>query len=372
MPDSPFMEICTVFPLDSAEPMRSFGLPAIDLLPNGELLCTAITTIAGLPYEERSYQVVGALSADGGRSWGPVFTIMEGLGLGWGDPSIMVVGDRVTVISSATRDNWQALHRTLWMARTSLDNGRTWGEYVEFPVLDHHWVCGNLDNALMLRNGTILRPYSYDVILERFEQTTVEWEMVCRSSLLASTDGGLSWEGRGEVFLGDPIARPAVNDTLDEPTVVELTDGSLWMLMRTLNRNMHAAISRDEGRTWEPPFETPFQTVGAPAALHRLSWEPNTIILLWNSSPLGRWPLDVAISEDDCRTWCCQRTIAVHPELSRYQVSYPSVTSLPDGTAVAVWQDIDCEAEVTTDWQAITRCARFNEAWIREGCAERA
>jgi hypothetical protein len=360
-PNEAFFEQGVVFQPGPHTNARAYAIPAVDRLPNGDLLCV----VYGANRQQRKTSwVAGKLSHDGGKTWGKEFTIIDSDRTEYADPSIVVCGDRVTVISTGTADEVDEYKATIWSARTSTDNGRTWGPMWDLPIA-HNWACGNLDHALALRNGAILRPFAYDVIVEnKYQATATEGEMVCRCAVLASTDGGATWQERGTVLLGDPHTRPTREQTLDEPTAVELSDGAIFMLMRTTTGRMAVSVSHDEGRTWSKPRASPLVSYDAPAVLRRLSWNPSKTIVLWNNSPTQRQPLNVAISYDDCKSWTFSRTVAdveaSAPDVTGYprQVSYPSATVLSDGTIVAVWQ---------ANHLGQIQYARFNEAWIRAG-----
>jgi hypothetical protein len=367
----PFFEEQAVFQQSPSSPLPRYGIPAIDRMPNGDLLCVAYGD--DYPTNKVKGVVLGRISKDGGRTWGKVFTIIEDNKgkIGYGDPSIVVAGNRVTVISTGTSDAITKLRRTVWTARSSTDNGETWGAARDIPMI-HKWNSGNVHHALVLRNGTVLRPYAYDLIVERFQDSATEGEMVSRASVLASNDDGQSWQQRGEVGVDDPRKRPSSSEMLDESTAVELADRSVWMLIRTLGGPMLATVSQTYGKTWSKPQTTPIVSCGAPAALHRLSWTPSKILVAWNNSPSNRWPLDIAVSYDDCKSWTFHRTV-VNRALEhkgaaasqQFQTSYPSITSTSDGTIVMVWQEFDPDAPFPT--RKSIHCARLNEAWIRQG-----
>jgi hypothetical protein len=78
-------------------------------------------------------------------------------------------------------------------------------------------------------------------------------------------------------------------------------------------------------------------------------------VVVWDNSPQNRWPLEAAISEDNCSTWSKPKVI-VDPGM---QASYPSVTQAADGTIVAVWQQ-----QLPENKGREIRLARFNRAWL--------
>lgn len=60
-----------------------------------------------------------------------------------------------------------------------------------------------------------------------------------------------------------------------EPTVVELKDGTLWMLMRTSQDFHYQAFSKDGGQTWGESEPSPFYGTITMPTLGRLADGPD-------------------------------------------------------------------------------------------------
>ena len=102
-----------------------------------------------------------------------------------------------------------------------------------------------------------------------------------------------------------------------EPTVVERTDGTLWMLMRTSQDQHYEAFSSDGGLTWSESRPSSFYGTITMPTIGRLS--DGRLLFFWcNTTPLperggtnGVWDdvftnrdvTHVAISDDDGQTW---------------------------------------------------------------------
>ncbi len=112
-----------------------------------------------------------------------------------------------------------------------------------------------------------------------------------------------------------------------EPTMVELKNGKLWMLLRTGQDYHYESFSEDFGETWTKPVPSKFYATITMPTLHRL--KDGRILLLWNNTtPLpeketanGVWEdvftnrnaLHAAISSDEGQTWTGFREIYLDP-----------------------------------------------------------
>jgi hypothetical protein len=79
------------------------------------------------------------------------------------------------------------------------------------------------------------------------------------------------------------------------------------------------------------------------------------VLVIWDNSPLHRWPLAAALSKDGCKTWSQPRTLVNTPG---FQSAYPSATQAADDTLIAVW------FQILPDNTRELRLARFNREWL--------
>ena len=141
-----------------------------------------------------------------------------------------------------------------------------------------------------------------------------------------STDQGKTWSRSNWIDLGGR----GHHDGAMEPTVVELRDGRLMMLIRTNHDRFWRAISTDGGLNWRTIEATNIDASSAPAWLTRL--ESGRLALVWNrvnSERKGEWPktrrtpsfsltaaswhreeLSLAFSDDDGLHWTEPQVIA--------------------------------------------------------------
>ena len=138
--------------------------------------------------------------------------------------------------------------------------------------------------------------------------------------VFASTDEGATWHERGNLkFPGWEF---------DEHMMVELKDGRIWMLARTLGQP-HESFSSDGGRTWsEPKQAATVQNINARFFLRRL--KSGRILLVKNGSPAERLEkrthMSAWLSEDEGQTWKGGLLLD-----ERNAVSYPDGFEAPDG-----------------------------------------
>lgn len=116
-------------------------------------------------------------------------------------------------------------------------------------------------------------------------QRTMEGRL--HPGVLLSDDDGATWR---EVLLPSPpphrVAWPHAgvrwqNDGC-EPTVVELADGKLWMLIRTSQDCHYEAFSTDGGQSWTEPAPSRFHaTITMPLAFRT---SDGRLLVVWNNS----------------------------------------------------------------------------------------
>jgi hypothetical protein len=128
-----------------------------------------------------------------------------------------------------------------------------------------------------------------------------------------SDDGGTTWH-KSASDLSAPCYPGFVGNNYgaDEPSIVELKDGRLWMLMRTQTGFLYESFSHDQGQTWSETQPSRFVCSSSPPILWRLP--EGRILVLWNNceSPpayqgqgvyVNRDALHAALSDDEGKTW---------------------------------------------------------------------
>ncbi|MEI6467300.1 MAG: sialidase family protein, partial [Verrucomicrobiota bacterium] len=241
----------------------------------------------------------------------------------------------------------------LWKSSRKFDGGG-WSQPVKMPA-HHKYTVGKIHVGMTLSDGTLLMPYSWDVILEEGKPVGFEGAMKLKSGVLRSRDGGTSWTPGGDMFV-EVTKKASARGTggVCEPAMVLLPSGEIFALVRTSDSWHYQSRSRDGGLTWDTPSPSPLAGHNSPSALWRLR-DSGDVLVVWNNSPLNRWPLDVALSMDGCKTWSRPRTLANTPG---FQSAYPTATQTADGVLIAIW------FQILPDKARELRIARFNREWL--------
>ena len=231
------------------------------------------------------------------------------------------------IASPAKKFNWNAETgepgegcRLELQAIRSLDGGQTWSD--RQCLLDGY--NANFFGFIRTRRGRLV------AVAEHLIANPGRW-VVCS---LISDDEGKSWQRSNLIDLGGH----GHHDGAIEPTVVELSDGRLMMLIRTNLGFFWKAFSEDEGRYWRTLMPSQLDASSSPGQLLRL--QSGRLILVWNRrnpedlvwplTPLEqhaevaaswhREELSIAFSENDGRSWSRPLVIA---RQRGGQLSYP-------------------------------------------------
>lgn len=300
-------------------------------------------------------KIVGSVSRDSGRTWSDPITVIDVPKKFDGDPCIIIDGRRILVYSSSVIPPNKIDNSEVWMA-VSENDGETWSapEKIQIPF---KYFVGKRHIGLKLKNGMLAMPGSYDLWAEKGTPAKTEGEMDLKSGVLLSSDGGRTWVPHIDLHISAEKVTPYSTGGVVEPAIVELSNGELYMLMRTGTENLYESRSKDSGVTWSTPRPSPLTAHNTPASLWRVDRNPREIIAVWNNSPRNRFPLSVAISSNAGRSWSRPKDIARSE--NKMQISYPGITQAADGNFVVVWQK-----QLPNGNGREIHWARFNRTWV--------
>jgi hypothetical protein len=308
--------------------------------PDGKILATWLT--GGSDLQPNSKSFLKALSTDDGLTWSrPEPVNLPHFPMG-----------RFMQLRNGTVLNFYADYHPSTPAivatshikvKVSKDYMNTWGPEIPVETGEPYSVI-SVDSPKQISNQDIILPWSY-------WNNSSRWN----SSFMISRDNGETWFRGGTLSGGR-------SEGLDEPAVVELGDGTLYCLMRTNIGVQYESSSSDGALSWTTPKRSIFKSPSASAVMRKLN--SGNIMVIWDNvsseNMFPRYPLAVALSDDDGRTWKYVRTVTSgtsgllqgeYSNLDALQLQSGAILLLiPNASGYPSFEDMEY--------------ARFNEAWI--------
>jgi sialidase-1 len=282
-------------------------------LADGRILLV-YTKFTGGYKDNAGAEIVSRVSADGGRTWraedAPVVAL-EGRSNVM-SASLLRLADGRVLLGYLVKDTNRSVRPRV---RFSADECRTWSGPVDVTTAPGAFIVNN-DRIVQLRSGRLIVPAAYRPPPESDKGS--EW--ICRATCFLSDDAGRTWRrSRSVVEIGDARS----GSGLQEPGVVELADGALWMWSRTDMGCQYGLGSLDAGETWSAAERTEFISPLGPMSVKRIPGS-GALLALYNDHSgrfpfdevqRGRQPLVSAISRDEGKTWGAHKL--VEGDLSR-------------------------------------------------------
>lgn len=252
--------------------------------------------------------LAGRFSNDGGRTWTAGDTVIlpnEG-GMNVMSVSLLRLQSGQLALFYLRKNSTRDCRPVM---RISADEARTWGDPVVCIDAVAYYVVNN-DRVVQLDNGRLVIPAARHGLPG--EDFTGRGQAMC----FLSDDNGAAWFPSQSIL----DAPEASKSGLQEPAVVALKDGRLMMLCRTDQGCQMRSFSSDAGMTWTPPETTTIASPVSPATIERI---PSTgdLLLLWNdhsniepSLKGKRTPFAAAISRDEGQTWENVRLLETNPD----------------------------------------------------------
>jgi Neuraminidase (sialidase) len=197
------------------------------------------------------------------------------------------------------------------MLRISDDEAVTWNKPIRcITERDGYFVLNN-SRVIQLKDGRLLM----SVALHKSPGDTV-FASMGRIWSYYSDDNGRNWKVSQEVPNPDSII-------LQEPGLIELNSGEIMMYMRTMSGVQYLSYSADRGQSWSRAEKSNIVSPCSPASITRIPSSGN-LLLVWNENGADqkRTPLNIAISEDEGKTWINKKIIENNPEGS---FCYPAI-----------------------------------------------
>ena len=283
--------------------------PLIERAPNGDLVC--VCQQGGMEEPSPKNREYVFLSKDNGKTWSERKSIYPEDGNAVYGTELAVIGDEITayiVVHSGGFLDCKAI------MMKSFDNGNTWVNCGAPPYFsDYVFMRG----AMTTRKGEIIMPYhwfpitkeEHDRVLKDTEDITKHIAHTktetCETGVLKSCDNGKTYQK----YTSCVIDMTKYGWTWTEPTIAELSDGSISMLMRhECSGWLYRCDSKDGGKNWGEFYKTDIPNPTNKPRLFNL--EHGNIALVHtpncNIDETGygkRNPYELWISNDDMKTW---------------------------------------------------------------------
>ena len=237
-------------------------------------------------------------------------------GLTWSEPTVLVENSGEQNVMSVSLLRLKSgkialfyliknsLHDLKPYMHVSSDEAKTWSEPFSIITAPGYFVMNN-DRVIQLKSGRLIAPVAFHRPIYHKENISADWRGIAMWYL--SDDEGKTWY-ESTNWWGLPVPDVA-RSGLQEPGVVELSDGSLFSWSRTIVGAQYGFRSNDEGETFSAPEPTNLVSPLSPASIKRIPGTPDLLAVYNDHS--GRFPfaakrrnpLVVAISQDGGQTW---------------------------------------------------------------------
>lgn len=315
------MKTDIVLPLPSGpgNPRNSEG--SFVTLANGDILF-AYSRYNGESWSDHAKADIAAhYSSDGGRTWSNEHTIIVP---NEGDCNVMSVSllrlqdGRIAIFYVQKNSFFDCRMRM----RTSSDEGKTWSESVLGNPTEGYLVTNN-DRIIQLASGRLIAPSALHINTPVPEGEEQPFNPHGIALFFVSDDAGQTWRETPQRLK----ISPEINTGLQEPGLIQRSDGSLYCYCRTSEGHQWEFTSTDEGETWTTPqpsrFKSPASPLSIKAILNSSLWvavwnDPITPVKTENgfaqNTSWGRTPLVLATSQDEGTTWSQNHAIETDPE----------------------------------------------------------
>lgn len=261
--------------------------------------------------------IVEIHSDDDGRTWSEPRTVVEkGDALNVMSVSMLRLASGRIAMFYVVKNS--GLDSGPWL-RFSNDEGETWSEPRRVIDAPGYFVLNN-DRVILTSKNRIIVPVAFNRSTKRSipeqQGTTHVNDIRGIAMWFYSDDEGETWH-EATSWWAMPI--PSKRG-LQEPGVVELSNGSLFSWVRTDQGSQYGFYSKDSGNTWTPPAPTSLVSPVSPASIKRLPGSDSLLAIYNDHSgrfdfPKGkRTPLVAAISSDNGESWPEARLIEDDPD----------------------------------------------------------
>lgn len=296
-------------------------------LRDGSLLFAWTKFITDTAHDFGRSQIVCRLSHDGGVTWAEEERVLADPGdaLNVMSVSLLRLNDGRILFSYLRKEAEENnTVRSIPMVCFSSDEAVTFSPPKTMVQVPDYY-CVNNDRIIQLRDGRIVVP----VAQHRYrmpshfvaESTNAPFLSNPATIFFLFSDDGENWyESLTNCYRCFPDGRG-----LQEPGIVELSDGRLWSWMRTRwqgetgrDGRQWQSFSDSDGQVWSPPEPSQFVSPCSPLSMKRIPGT-NDLLTVWNDhsgrivrapqAAMARTPLVCAVSRDDGVSWKQHRVL---------------------------------------------------------------
>ncbi len=287
-----------------------------------------------------SCEIYAILSHDNGETFGEPFLLYS---------NKTVETDNVMSVSLMRMENGDlgmfflkkigGLHCMPLLVR-STDEGKTWSDPVDCIDELGYYIVNN-DRVIRTKSGRIIMVAAWhgitstETVNGKLQAKGVSAGKLC---FYCSDDDGASWQPLAQNIELPPMRFCTTG--VQEPGVVELSDGRLWCYIRNNSGRIFECFSSDGGATWTEPQQSWFTSPLSPMSAKRLS--DGRLLAVWNPIPMynglsnmvkgafmdGRTPFVLSILNESGPRFTNVKTIENDPE-SGY--CYTAIHETDDG-----------------------------------------
>jgi Neuraminidase (sialidase) len=281
-------------------------------LADGRILF-CYTQFYGGAGDHSAAKIVGIHSDDGGRAWSeePKVVVENEAGANVMSVSLVRLASGKIALFYLRKNSLLDCRPYI---RISSDEGQSWSEPTLVVQAPGYFVLNN-DRVIQLNSGRLIVPVAFHRSKDEAPNDYKSFDGRAIDLWYYSDDEGKTWK-EADTWWALPRA---TRSGLQEPGVVELTDGTLWSWARTDAGSQYGMTSKDQGKSWSAPEPTSLASPVSPASIKRLPGS-DALLAVWNDHsgefefPKGkRTPLVCGISTDGGKTWTNRKQIESDP-----------------------------------------------------------
>lgn len=298
--ENPRHDHAQIFPLQDGRLMLTWS----------EYYVNRPSTLESNPYvgagsrDDAPCRISARITADGGRTWTGRMTLQDNLDGNNVKQQNLIRCANGDILMFFTKWDFAAQERSVHFKR-STDDAETWSKVEQLTPPGGTYIL-DAGRIFTHSSGRIILPIYWSPEIwtdkERYE-----------AFVYYSDDDGMTWQTSR-----NRIAMPKRGAM--EPTMVERKDGSLLAYLRSTVGYLFEATSTDRGETWSEAVPTKLTSPQAEPNLTRIPATGDLLLIWCNTLPYAmthgipnyhrpRNPLMAAISRDDGKTWENFRTI---------------------------------------------------------------